>query len=74
MDIRIIDETRIQVLDIYRRGLWKDTSIRLQWKLWSGIQVCELVQRELHSEMYISTQSFFFEAEVSTEQWRQGME
>ena len=26
-----------------------NTSIRLQWKLWSGIQVSKSVQRKLHS-------------------------
>jgi len=69
----ISDEARIHVLDNCKRGLQRNTSvqvlqqrlllntnIRLQWKLWSRIQVSKSVQRKLHSEICISTQSFFF--------------
>jgi len=33
----------------------QNTSIRLQWKLWSRIQVYKSVQRELHSGMCTNT-------------------
>jgi len=37
-----------------------NTSIRLQWKLQSGIQVSKSVQRKLHSGMCTITQGKFF--------------
>jgi len=47
---------------ISQRRLLLNTSTKWQRKLWSGIQVSELAQRKLHSEMYTSTQGkiFFF--------------
>jgi len=69
----ISDKARIQVLDDHKGELRRNTSVqvlqqrlllntntRLQWKLWSRIQVSKSVQRKLHSEICISTQSFFF--------------
>jgi len=55
----------------------QNTSIRLQQKLWSGIQVSKLVQRKLHSEMYTSTQEFFFffffKRSKCGEKWNEGI-
>jgi len=53
----INDEARIQVLDDCNQKLQRNTSIRLQWKLRSGIQVSKSVQRKLHSKMYIRKDS-----------------
>ena len=85
----INDKARIQVLDdrkgrvqrntsaqVLQQKLLLNTSIRLQWKLQSGIQVSKSVQRKLHSEMCASTHFFFLKwseyRETEARKWNKG--